>query len=630
MIPVNLTFQLPAPWEGQQSYTFSRIGAVMFLVGPNGSGKSRFAEALRSNLANSRLLGTDRMQGMVRNEGMGIWGAPFEHGLDKAYFGNLKGHAANLGFAVDTFVLLEERLGLRLRVEATLSHLFDRNIILEWDSGRLVPKAMLGRTGASYRLDKDECHGIKELLILLTHLYNQDHRYLVIDEPELNLHPQFQSFFMQEVRSTAGDPTSDPAKKAIILITHSPFILDFKSVDDLRSVISFDLKHSLPRSLMGLSAEESVKFATLIPRLNVHHKQFFFSDNPIFVEGTSDTQLISAIQECRGASIAAAGSCIIDAGGCEEVNKYLEICAALDKQAHFLYDLDSLFLGSLRACIRDDGEVSEFLSKLGLGQDFGRYCGELDRLLTDVVRKIEVAAAIAPALADLKTYVDSLAASPPNKSTGKNLARARLAVLIALAKKPAAMAGLIDAKAAIDVEGRLSQIAAALRQKNVHLLTKGALEHHLPSYTSNLYAMSDEAKKAAVQFEIELLAKGMSESALAARYGELIDCIKKMPAKEEVNLDKTLKEYLGDYIHNIQGWFVKAPDIDTDALRKFLSASMRGTECVMELAEFMREGTGFRARIRLLPLGEKPERFVSISHLTNAGMLHFTIEGATR
>ena len=44
--------------------------------------------------------------------------------------------------------------------------------------------------------------------MLLTHLYDDQHQCLIIDEPELNLHPQYQAFFLQEVRKVAGDPTT--------------------------------------------------------------------------------------------------------------------------------------------------------------------------------------------------------------------------------------------------------------------------------------------------------------------------------------------------------------------------------------------------------------------------------------
>ncbi len=150
-------------------------------------------------------------------------------------------------------------------------------------------------------------------LFYLTHLYNDFHSYLIIDEPELNLHPQYQAFFMQEVRKIAGPPVNGSSKKGIFLITHSPFIIDLRSAEDLSSLISFASDHSDPVSI----DDPRGRLTSLIPRLNVHHKQLFFSDNPIFVEGILDAQMVEAIQQRRQFSITSAGSCIIDAGGCE-------------------------------------------------------------------------------------------------------------------------------------------------------------------------------------------------------------------------------------------------------------------------------------------------------------------------
>src|SRR5438128_1644832 len=39
-----------------------------------------------------------------------------------------------------------------------------------------------------------------------------------------------------------------------------------------------------------LDPTRTTMLSTLVPRLNVHHKQLFFSDNPIFVEGILDAQ----------------------------------------------------------------------------------------------------------------------------------------------------------------------------------------------------------------------------------------------------------------------------------------------------------------------------------------------------
>ncbi len=241
MIEEAITFVLPQPWAGE-TFEIDEVGPVNYLVGPNGSGKSRFAVELLRQLKNRgggvRLLGTDRLRemadpGPLRN----YWGDNLQGGYAKNSFEWLRQAGAE-GSGIDTILLLEDRMDLRIRIEGTLSHLFGRDVELEWDSGNLVPKAVRRETGESYRLDRDECHGIKELFVLLTHLYDHEHRYLIVDEPELNLHPQYQAFFMQEVRKVAGNPTEAANRKVVFLITHSPFILDLRREHDLKSVIS--------------------------------------------------------------------------------------------------------------------------------------------------------------------------------------------------------------------------------------------------------------------------------------------------------------------------------------------------------------------------------------------------------
>ena len=283
MIEQPITFALPKPWA-EQDFTLEPFGELSFLVGPNGSGKSSFAGTLKYVLPNARLLGTDRLEGMSRSAMASLIGDRFEGGYQKSQFSHFH-HAGSVGSGIDAFIILEERPDIRVIVEATLSSLFNRDITLEWDSGNLVPKARLARTGDSYRMDREECHGIRELLVLLTHLHNDEHAFLIIDEPELNLHPQFQSFFIQEARKVAGRHIAGTSRKGVLLITHSPFILDLRTMDDIQSVFCFSADHSPPRFIGALQKAESDRLVSLIPRLNVHHKQLFFADNPIFVEG---------------------------------------------------------------------------------------------------------------------------------------------------------------------------------------------------------------------------------------------------------------------------------------------------------------------------------------------------------
>jgi hypothetical protein len=604
MIDRPISFALPKPWT-EQTFTIERLGALSFLVGPNGSGKSRFADKLKEVLPNARLLGTDRLEGMSRSAMSPHFGGDhLAGGYQKSHFG-LYHSIGSAGSGIDAFIILEERPDIRVIVEATLSSLFNRDITLEWDSGNLVPKARLARTGDSYRMDREECHGIRELLVLLTHLHNDQNDFLIIDEPELNLHPQFQSFFIQEARKVSGRHVTGSSQKGLLLITHSPFILDLRTIDDMQSVFCFSGDHLPPRFIGSLQETERTRLVSLIPRLNVHHKQLFFADNPIFVEGVLDAQMIEAIQERRKSSITAAGSCLIDVGGCEEVTKYVELCRHYGKEAYFLFDLDSLFLGSLRQCLRIDGSIAEFLASLGLGIDFASYCGALDRELTTAVRAVESTADAGGVVAALQTYFGTL------PEDAKKLARQRVAVLVEIAANRSALQPPLTEQLIADIEGRLSQVQVALRHKRILLLGGGALEHHLPSYSGERYALNDSAKKKAVAAEISLLANGAADDRLAERYGELFSCIEALPAKPPVDTESVLRGYVGKYIHDLQGLVINKPDWGKEQIITHFESLQKGLNKLIALAEFERPREGeFRA---VLKIAGAEQRFVEVS-----------------
>lgn len=79
--------------------------------------------------------------------------------------------------------------------------------------------------GTEYGLKERECHGLKELIGLLTFLYDDDNNCLIIDEPKLHLHPQFQTFFLQEIRKIAGNPLNNPDIISPQLVQATPPLL---------------------------------------------------------------------------------------------------------------------------------------------------------------------------------------------------------------------------------------------------------------------------------------------------------------------------------------------------------------------------------------------------------------------
>ena len=625
MITEQITLALPTPWLAGKFET-DVVGPINYLVGPNGSGKSRFAAELLRHLktrpSGARFLSTDRLREMANPGALArYFGDTFQAGYDKTSFGRLR-EAGAQGSGVDTIVLLEDRIDLRIRIEATLSHLFARDVVLEWDSGRLVPKITRQSSGESYRLDRDECHGIKELFVLLTHLYDDRHGYLIIDEPELNLHPQYQAFFMQEVRKVAGKPGDSAHKKVVFLITHSPFILDLRLENDLKSVISFDLNYSVPKQIANTTPDISSAILSA-GRLNAHHKQFFFSDNPVFVEGHHDVSIVEALMEARGASAAADGSCVIDCGGVEEVNHFLSLCQGLGKQAHFIYDLDSLFAGRLRSCIGDDDSIRSLLAAAGVGRSFGKYIGDLESRLTALI-DILLQEPLRGHLGALGRFLGNFGADRKRWDKGQ-LGKARVATMTMLSRHRDEVVAIAP-KDVEDVEGRWQRILTILAENNIHVLPGGSIERYLPSFAGDLLAPKPDAKRNAVVAELRQLQR-ISEfdtedvgAKLASRYEELYEIVMKLPFKEAVDFDGILRRHLSDYVHEIQKIVEANPDFGRERIEDMMRRHPLTKSGIVSLHRFQCGLNGrFEATIAISKMLGEDRRFVEVDSDTTIG-----------
>ena len=324
---IPITIQLPILW-GTNTFSKSDWSPINVIVGPNGTGKSLFADQLKSQLDGkgfkTRLLNAERLAGMEKQDYSYFSSGNFSQGLNISHFETLKNHGAAFGLSSSAFVTLKERLDIRIKIEAVLSDIFQKTIRLVEEGGYLKPKIQNINGGAEYGLKEQECHGLKELLTLLTFLYDENNNCLILDEPELHLHPQFQSFLLSEIRKIAGDPNSNPKKKIFFIVTHSPYFLDLRSLDDLKNVLV--CHYNLPPTFIDtLDSQDEYVLKKFLPRFNTHHKQFFFSPNPVFVEGYTDQQIISILFDKLNYNISASGSCVVDVGGKDELGVFFRL-----------------------------------------------------------------------------------------------------------------------------------------------------------------------------------------------------------------------------------------------------------------------------------------------------------------
>ena len=194
---------------------------------------------------------------------------------------------------------------------------------------------------------------------MLICLYNKDDANCIFfDEPELHLHPQLQTFFINEIRKEVRNSS----RRVFFLISHSPFFIDLRTPEELIGVIACHINNP-PTSIDNLSSEDESLMKRFLPRFNSYHKQFFFSDNQIFVEGYTDQQMLTYLLSFIRDNSNIAGTGIIDVGGKDELGVFCKICQLLGTNSRIITDLDSLFSGKLRDVISNDERIKKWLSK---------------------------------------------------------------------------------------------------------------------------------------------------------------------------------------------------------------------------------------------------------------------------
>jgi hypothetical protein len=606
-----VSIALPDLW-GDTVFQKDEWGTINFLVGPNGTGKSLFAEKLKQHCQqqglNTRYLSAERLAGLEKQNYGDFGSSSLHQGFNISRFSAYKSDGLTFNVSADAFVLLKEKLDLRIRIEATLSQLFGRTLRLVEEGGFLKPKIQK-RLGNEYSLKENECHGLKELISLLTFLYDDEFKCLIIDEPELHLHPQFQTFFLQEVRKNIGDPLLNSSMKCVFIVTHSPYFVDVRTVEDLRHCVIFQ-PDKPPSFIDKLEGDDEWKIRRLLPKLNTHHKQFFFASRPVFVEGYTDQQLFTLIQEKRGKLLGASGACIIDVGGKDEMDLFFRLCKQLNIDAQCIADLDVILEGKLRQSASQDPRCSTYVQAEGLGVNALQIIGDLEKAVDSCIQIIE--AKLSEGAGDNNQFTQALA-------EGTDLKKKRYTFLLGLIHQRALISNYLatDPNKRNLVEGRLGKIIEAFKECNIYILEQGALEHYLPSYTGGPYSISDKVK--AEVFETErtfILSNESSHNDMLSQYGSLILLLDEAISSTQINMDEFVNYTIGDWIHKVQAIHLRSKLIDIESLKQSTSVDWASHSRIFDITEFVTNDDGFRCKLKLKPIIDPTEREVEFNDMT--------------
>lgn len=377
--PFDVTINLnESGISGIQNKTIKINGGVTTFLGPNGSGKTQLLRGLKNSLSSHlnakkiRYVSAGRLGPMESyrsdydgHRGNGILYDSATFG-DKASTSRRHKNETILG----DFGTLSERPDILIKVQERLRKLFKRDITIDWDGGNLkVFFARVDQDNSFNYSSAREASGLLHLVAILAALYDDEVGCLLIDEPEVSLHPQLQSFVLDEIFKVAG-PNTEQGKKLIFISTHSTEFIELNSVQQLASIVFCKDILGNPIQIDPTVGEfQSRKLQALLTRLGQEHKLALFCHTPLLVEGPSDQIICSALNRKLSINLEAAGSQILPVTGKGQFPVVIKLMRLIGKKPALLADADAL---------TDDLDIIGVFANQDLANDLASKLGHRD------------------------------------------------------------------------------------------------------------------------------------------------------------------------------------------------------------------------------------------------------------
>lgn len=341
---LDCKFNVPHVFN-EHEVTLTLYKGLTFLLGANGTGKTQTLHSLRDFLQRKtkkvRYLSSNRIGLMEQCRSQCD---QYNYDRTDYSFGGqaVKKMRERIETATGDFFTMDARRDVFIKVAERLSVLFRRQVSLRWDEGNL--KVFVSRTGAEKEYSVAvEASGLVNVISILAAVYDPGIDYLLIDEPEVSLHPQLQAYLLHEIQD-ACDLTS----KTVVLSTHSQEMVCISRTEDICRYVFFS-EGKLP---LQMKPEEEVlrnsRLQEFLWRMGEVYKIGFFAKKVLLIEGVSDLILCKAISRKLSLAIDVAGCQIIPVDGKGQFPIVAKLFLALGKEVSILTDLDGFL---------DDAEV---------------------------------------------------------------------------------------------------------------------------------------------------------------------------------------------------------------------------------------------------------------------------------
>ena len=185
--------------------------------------------------------------------------------------------------------------------------------------------------------------GLYEILFLLTTIIGESERILLLDEPELHLHPTMQKRILNLLSESIAQ-----GRNQLLLITHSPYLISAANIDTtwrFRNTQSGTIVHNLGGVVSKLEDREQKKLDVKLSSPSV--RSLLFSRGVIFVEGPSDKIVVEEIDRYlsarrKGANIDESEWPVIPIGGKKSLPSFTILSRMLGVDDLAILDYDAL------------------------------------------------------------------------------------------------------------------------------------------------------------------------------------------------------------------------------------------------------------------------------------------------
>jgi ABC-type lipoprotein export system ATPase subunit len=536
--PIKITSNVSSH-NGSFNRSFSLNNGITVLLGPNGSGKTHILRGLKNNIHEHasgkkvRFLSAGRM-GMLeqfRSDFDGHRGTPE---YDSATYGSKSDSVRRHKMETlnGDFQTLAERADILIKIQERLRKLFRRDLLIEWDGGKLkILFSRLDGQSKPYSSGR-EASGLMHLVGILSALYDDEVGVLLLDEPEVSLHPQLQAFLLKEIISVAGHPSEGCNKKIVIIATHSTEMVQIARSNDLLSLVfCYDL-NSDPIQISADAGElQNKKIQGLISRLGQEHKLSLFCKRPLLVEGPSDVMICAALSNKTDMYLEASGSQILPVIGKGQMPIVAKLFRLLGKEPVALADADGIsdglelinqFLAECTTADQDAASLGFASASTMAATIYGDFCKHVQNKWNEISGQ-----------AELHPYWI-------NRKKGEDDTAKRRAVFCTLFLiEDAELSNLAPNDAWIKIKRRISALLDVLEKSGLFVLRLGSIESY--------YQVSDKftsiGKPSAAADEMEAIIQ-LDKEKVKILYADIIRCIKFASNSETICEADALRDLL--------------------------------------------------------------------------------------